>query len=114
MPGRRLILSVPLLPGPWDLTGPKEGPRAKQPVSLKAGAHGDYNAHFKALAENLVRYGLGDSVVRLGWEFNGGWYAWRAGGDPASPLSPVGFIRPLSPHKKGAAKAAEVGEQLNG
>ena len=23
-------------------------------------------------------------MVRLGWEFNGGWYAWRAGGDPAA------------------------------
>ena len=52
--GRRLVLSVPLLPGPWDLSGPREGPRARQPVSLKAGARGDYDAHFKALAENLV------------------------------------------------------------
>lgn len=82
IPGRRLILSVPLLPGPWDRSGPKTGPRAGQPVSLAAGARGDYNAHFKKLAENLVRHALADSIIRPGWEFNGGWYTWRAGEDP--------------------------------
>jgi hypothetical protein len=80
--GRRLILSVPLLPGPWDLSGPTQGDQAHTAVSLEAGARGEYNARFKKLAENLVRYGLGDSVLRLGWEFNGGWYAWRAGKNP--------------------------------
>ena len=80
-PGRRLILSVPLLPGPWDLSGPKSGEGAKQKVSLAAGARGEYNDHFKDLAQNLVKYHLADSVLRLGWEFNGGWYAWRASED---------------------------------
>ncbi|MBV9863989.1 MAG: hypothetical protein JO316_01415 [Abitibacteriaceae bacterium] len=82
VPGRRLILSVPLLPGPWDLSGPKDGPLANQKVSLAAGAHGDYNTHFKTLAQNLVHYGLADSVLRLGWEFNGGWYTWRGSENP--------------------------------
>ena len=81
-PARRLVLSVPLLPGGWDRSGAKNGTDAGQPVSLAAGANGDYNAHFKALAQNLVSYDLGDSVVRLGWEFNGGWYTWRASDDP--------------------------------
>ena len=81
-PKRRLILSVPLLPGGWDKSGPKRGQGTGQPVSLEAGAKGDYNAHFKSLAQNLVDYQLGDSVVRLGWEFNGGWYAWRASDNP--------------------------------
>jgi len=76
-PGRRLILSVPLLPGPWDRSGATQGPEAKQPVSLEAGAKGAYNEHFRKLAENLVKYELADSVLRLGWEFNGGWYTWR-------------------------------------
>ncbi len=80
--GRRLILSVPLLPGGWDLSGPQAGAGAKQAVSLEAGAKGDYNAHFQKLAQNLVRYSLADSVLRLGWEFNGGWYAWRAKDNP--------------------------------
>ena len=79
--GRKLILGVPLLPGEWDGSGPREGsidPRT--PVSLEKGAAGDYNRHFQALAKNLVASGLGESVLRLGWEFNGGWYAWRAAG----------------------------------
>ena len=77
---RRLILSVPLLPGPWDRSGSAD-PREKGAVSLEAGARGDYNAHFQKLAQNLVRHGLGDSILRLGWEMNGGWYTWRAAGE---------------------------------
>jgi hypothetical protein len=82
LPARRLILSVPLLPGPWDLSGPKAGPHANEPVSLQVGARGDYDAHYRTLAQNLVRYGLSDTILRLGWEFNGGWYAWRGGVNP--------------------------------
>jgi hypothetical protein len=25
----------------------------------------------------LVQYGLGNSIIRLGWEWDGGWYPWR-------------------------------------
>ena len=81
-PSRRLILSIPLLPGGWDRSGAKRGADAGKPVSFGAGAKGDYNAHFVNLAQNLVDRGLGDSVLRLGWEFNGGWYTWRASDDP--------------------------------
>jgi len=81
VPGRRLILSVPLLPGGWDRGGPKRGDDVG-PVSWTAAANGDYNIHFQHLAENLVKYNLGDSVLRLGWEFNGGWYTWRASDNP--------------------------------
>lgn len=81
--GRRLILGIPLLPGPWDLAGPKNGTiDVKKPVSLEAGAKGEYNKHFEALAKSLVAHGLGNTIVRLGWEFNGGWYTWRAGKNP--------------------------------
>jgi hypothetical protein len=77
-PGRRLILSVPLLVGPWKGTGPKIGLNAGQPVSLAEGATGAYNQYYLALAQRLVANGLGDTILRLGWEFNGGWYTWRA------------------------------------
>lgn len=76
-PGARLVLSVSILPGPWDGSGPKRGAGADVPVSLEEGAKGTYNAHFKRLAENLVRHGLGDAVLRPAWEFNGGWMTWR-------------------------------------
>lgn len=80
--GRRLIFGVPMLPGPWELSGPKSGADANKPVSLAAGARGDYNAHFRKLAENLVKHDLGDTILRIGWEWNGGWYAWRARENP--------------------------------
>ncbi len=79
--GRRLIMGVPILPGPWDGSGPQKGTiDVGQAVSLEKGAHGDYNRHYEALAKNLVAVGLGNSILRLGWEFNGGWYAWRGNG----------------------------------
>lgn len=76
--GRRLVLGVPMLVGPWDRSGPKEGPHANESVSLAKGANGEYDAHFAALGRNLVKWGLANAIVRLGWEFNGGWYTYRA------------------------------------
>jgi hypothetical protein len=43
---------------------------------LAAAASGYYNQHFVAMARKLVAAGLGHSVLRLGWEFNGGWFRW--------------------------------------
>ena len=82
---RRFILSVPLLPGPWDGSGPRQGPDKNVPVSLELGAKGAYNEHFKILGENLVRYNLTNTILRLGWEFNGGWYTWRADSADKAP-----------------------------
>jgi len=80
-PGRRLVLSVPMLTGPVNGSGPTQGDKGVGiPVSLEKGASGAYNAYFKDLAENLVRYRLGDTILRPGWEFNGGWYTWHAKG----------------------------------
>src|SRR5262249_51911062 len=80
-PGRRLILAIPILAGPPDGSGPKQGSKEPNvPVSLEKGAKGDYNPHFKDLAENLVKYRLGETILRPAWEFNGGWYAWKAKG----------------------------------
>ncbi|MGZ4386734.1 MAG: NPCBM/NEW2 domain-containing protein [Gaiellaceae bacterium] len=60
--GHRMVYGVPIIPG----TG----------GSLAEGASGAYNGHFKTLAQNLVAAGQGDAILRLGWEFGGGWYAW--------------------------------------
>ena len=84
-PGRRLILSIPILAGPVDGSGPKQGGKGVGlPVSLEKGAAGDYNAYFRDLAANLVSHGLADTILRPGWEFNGDWYAWRAKGRTAA------------------------------
>lgn len=80
-PGRRWIVGIPILPGPLDLSGPTEGDiDLKKPVSLERGANGEYDAHYVRLAKALVAHGLGDTILRPGWEFNGDWYAWRAKG----------------------------------
>jgi len=64
--GYRLVLGVPIIP---DGTG----------GTLAAGASGAYNSYFVTLAQNLVSGGLGNAVLRLGWEFNGNWYNWYVG-----------------------------------
>ncbi|HEY1065478.1 MAG TPA: glycosyl hydrolase [Pirellulales bacterium] len=80
-PGRRFVFSVPLLAGPNDLSGPTQGQvGVGVPVSLDQAAAGEYDHHYKTLAENLVKHKLADSVLRLGWEFNGNWYPWQAKG----------------------------------
>ncbi len=40
------------------------------------GASGKYNAKFRGIAEDLVKAGFGHASIRLGWEFNGNWFAW--------------------------------------
>ncbi len=84
-PDRRLILSIPLLAGPVNGSGPTQGTKGTgEPVTLEKGAAGEYDSYFKDLATNLVHYGLGGTILRPGWEFNGDWYAWRAKGKTAA------------------------------
>ncbi|MCX5074937.1 glycosyl hydrolase [Streptomyces sp. NBC_00513] len=49
---------------------------------IRAGAQGDYDPHFKRLAERLVGLGVPDTVIVLGWEMNGTTYTHRCGPDP--------------------------------
>jgi Glycosyl hydrolase family 26 len=63
--------SVPMLPASGGYT-------------LQAGATGAYNGYFQKLAQLLVANKEGNSVLRIGWEFNGDWEAWSAGSDPAA------------------------------
>lgn len=67
----RLVLSVGLLP---DNTG-----------DLASGASGAYDAYFRQLARNLISHKLSNTIIRLGWEFNGNWFNWGiVKGDAAS------------------------------
>ena len=52
--------------------------------SLRQGASGAYDQHFRQLAADLVAKGQGNAILRLGWEFNGDWYPWKAETDPAA------------------------------
>jgi Glycosyl hydrolase family 26 len=66
----QMVFSVPMLPG--------------GKFTLAEGAAGQYDEQFTKIATLLVSRGYGDAVIRLGWEFNGGWYSWAAKKDPAN------------------------------
>jgi len=51
--------------------------------TLAAGARGDYDAHWTSFGRSLVANGCADTILRLGWEFNGKFYPWAAGGKEA-------------------------------
>ena len=40
-------------------------------------ARGEYDHHWAAFGQTLVRNGRPDAIVRLGWEFNGRWMYWH-------------------------------------
>jgi hypothetical protein len=58
----RMVFTVPMIP---DTGG-----------TLKNGAAGNYNKHFRLLARRLVAHGQGTATLRLGPEFNGRWFKW--------------------------------------
>lgn len=62
-----LELSVPLLPR----TGT---------ASLASCAAGAYNSSWRTIAAQLTAAGRPDAIIRPGWEMNGNWYRWSAGG----------------------------------
>ncbi|GAB3239937.1 glycoside hydrolase family 26 protein [Kineosporia babensis] len=45
-------------------------PTQDKSATMAAGARGEYDEHFRTLAQNLVNAGQGDAILRLGWEFN--------------------------------------------
>ncbi|MCM3884016.1 glycoside hydrolase family 26 protein [Frankia sp. R82] len=64
--------------GTWVITQPlfpDSGPQKGNLVSCAAGA---YDSYWRKFGRWLVAQGRGDSFVRLGWEFNGLWFAWAA------------------------------------
>ncbi|HEX8344214.1 MAG TPA: glycosyl hydrolase [Actinoplanes sp.] len=49
-----------------------------RPQDLATCAQGGFDRHWRDFGALMVRHGRGDSVVRLGWEFNGDFMAWSA------------------------------------
>ncbi|MEA2139528.1 MAG: hypothetical protein QOG56_2678 [Solirubrobacteraceae bacterium] len=69
--GRRMVISVPML-------------NQASSGRLADGAGGAFDAYFGKLAQEIVDKGLGNAVIRLGWEANGDWYPWKASTDPTA------------------------------
>jgi len=61
-----MVLSEPMLP--THVPG----------VSIRACANGAYRAHWRLFGRVIRASGLGSSIIRLGWEFNGAWFPWAA------------------------------------
>ncbi|MDB4973903.1 MAG: beta-mannanase [Myxococcaceae bacterium] len=79
-PGRKLVYSVALFPGPPDGSGPDTHLGNEDDVSLQQCADGLYNEAYTMLADNLVSAGLSGTILRPGWEFDQNWPAWNAAG----------------------------------
>ncbi|WP_043494934.1 glycoside hydrolase family 26 protein [Streptomyces viridosporus] len=76
---RMLVLNVPLQ------ERNEEGvPDAEVRQLLRRGAAGEFDHHFRALAERLVELKVPDTILVLGWEMNGATYTHRCGPDPES------------------------------
>ncbi|MEU0439762.1 MULTISPECIES: glycosyl hydrolase [unclassified Streptomyces] len=74
---RMLVLNVPMLERNEAHLSDSQVRRL-----LKQGAAGDFDGHFRKLAERLVELKVPDTVLVLGWEMNGTTYTHRCGPDP--------------------------------
>jgi hypothetical protein len=76
---KALSLSIPML--------------VRDGSTLEQGARGDFDAHFARAAEVLVERGFGAAYLRLGLEFNGNWFPWKA---EAAPEAYVAYFRRIA------------------
>ncbi|MFJ9039985.1 glycoside hydrolase family 26 protein [Streptomyces sp. NPDC102406] len=76
---RLFVLNVPMLE-----RNEAHIPDAAVRTLLRQGAAGDFDRHFRVLAERLVALRVPDTVVVLGWEMNGITYTHRCGPDPTA------------------------------
>jgi hypothetical protein len=67
--GYTLSLGVPIIP--TNSSGTPVG-------TLAQGASGAFNSYYVTLAQSLVNAGQSNAYLRLGWEFDGSWFAWAA------------------------------------
>lgn len=74
---RLFVLNVPMMERNEEGVGDSE-----VRALLRRGAAGDFDKHYRALAERLVKLKVPDTVVVLGWEMNGTTYTHRCGPDP--------------------------------
>ncbi|MEU2900627.1 glycoside hydrolase family 26 protein [Streptomyces sp. NPDC001273] len=76
---RMLVLNVPMQERNEEGVSDEEVRRL-----LRRGAAGEFDHHFRALAERLVALKVPDTILVLGWEMNGVTYTHRCGPDPES------------------------------
>ncbi|MFF8397282.1 glycoside hydrolase family 26 protein [Streptomyces sp. NPDC016172] len=74
---RILVLNVPMLERNEEGLSDDE-----VRALLRRGAAGEFDAHYRRLAERLIGLRVPDTVLVLGWEMNGTTYTHRCGPDP--------------------------------
>lgn len=74
---RLFVLNVPMMERNEEGVGDSEVRSL-----LRRGAAGEFDKHYRTLAERLVKLRVPDTVVVLGWEMNGITYTHRCGPDP--------------------------------
>ncbi|MDX3113740.1 glycoside hydrolase family 26 protein [Streptomyces scabiei] len=74
---RMLVLNVPMMERNEEGVSDAQVRRL-----LRQGAAGEFDHHFRALAQRLVALKVPDTVIVLGWEMNGITYTHRCGPDP--------------------------------
>ncbi|EFL32247.1 secreted protein [Streptomyces viridochromogenes DSM 40736] len=74
---RMLVLNVPMQERNEEGISDNEVRRL-----LRQGAAGEFDHHFRVLAERLVDLKVPDTILVLGWEMNGTTYTHRCGPDP--------------------------------
>jgi hypothetical protein len=76
-PDRLFVLNVPM-----QENNEERVPDQEVRDRIRAGADGAYDTHFTRLAHRLVKLGVPDTVIVLGWEMNGTTYTHRCAPDP--------------------------------
>ncbi len=95
-----LVESVPLAFGSFVDASTATG-QATARAQLQATVNGANDVGYRVAAQYLRDGGYGDAVIRLGWEFDGGWMPWSSNGNQALWVSAfrhvVGVFRSISP-----------------
>ncbi|HEX4434520.1 MAG TPA: glycosyl hydrolase, partial [Acidimicrobiales bacterium] len=77
--GYSMIWGLPMLPDTYSPSSSLSNTSGSC-YGLTQEAAGVFNADWTKVAQAMVSNGFGSSVVRPGWEFNGNWFPWAAGG----------------------------------
>ncbi|HEV7523456.1 MAG TPA: glycosyl hydrolase, partial [Acidimicrobiia bacterium] len=95
-----LVESIPLAFGN-NIDASTAAGQAYARTALQATANGANDANYRIAAKYIRDGGYADSIIRLGWEFDGGWYPWSARGNEALWVTAyrhvVGVFRTISP-----------------
>jgi hypothetical protein len=83
-PGSQLLMAMPLLPASDGAGGTPTLAQGAAGLFTHTDATTGATNYWKQIADALINAHGADTMIRLGWEFNGNWYPWSAGADLTS------------------------------